>query len=179
MELVKIPANRVSSLIGKKGGTKSVLEERLKVKITVSKEGDVEVDGEPLEEFVAKDVVKAVGRGFEPEIALKLVSDRFALKIVNLREFSHSEKEKSRMKGRIIGMDGKAKHIIEQDADCQMAVYGNTVAIIAPLETIEVAVNAVFKIMQGQPHSAVYMYLEKAKKRMKEESLKESLGISL
>ncbi|PIN82606.1 RNA-processing protein, partial [Candidatus Micrarchaeota archaeon CG11_big_fil_rev_8_21_14_0_20_47_5] len=68
---------------------------------------------------------------------------------------------------------------IEQDADCQMAVYGNTVAIIAPLETIEVAVNAVFKIMQGQPHSAVYMYLEKAKKRMKEESLKESLGISL
>ncbi len=177
MELVKVPSKRVSVLIGPNGETKKLLEGKLGIKLTIHPEGDIEFEGEPLQEFIAREVVKAIGRGFDANTALKLTHEDYALKVINLREFCSTEREIMRKKARIIGEEGKAKNMIEKDADCHLSIYGNTVSIIAPFDTIEVAVNAIFKIMEGQPHSGVYTYLEKAKKRMKEQNLKEALGV--
>ncbi|MEM2963667.1 MAG: hypothetical protein QXW70_02215 [Candidatus Anstonellales archaeon] len=179
MELLRIPSKRVSVLVGRNGQTKKMLQERLGVTLRVNSDGLIEWEGEPLSEYISRDVIMAIGRGFSPITALKLTKEGYTLKIVDLREFSRNERERRRKKARIIGIEGKVKRIIEHDAECDLAVYGNTVSIIAPFETIEVAVNAIFKIMEGTSHSGVFTYLEKVKKRMKEQRLKEVFGIKV
>ena len=72
---IKIPKVRVAVLIGKKGVTKRLLQKKLSVKLIISPEGDVEVIGEPFEMMVAIKVVRAIGRGFNPKIALLLMND--------------------------------------------------------------------------------------------------------
>ena len=69
---LKIPKERVAVLIGKEGSVKEDIESSTKTKIKVdSKEGDVFISGEDgLGMYNAKEVIIAVGRGFNPETAL-------------------------------------------------------------------------------------------------------------
>ena len=176
MQVVKIPSERVSALIGKQGATASMLQKKCKVTITATPDGAVEIEGEPVDEFFSKDVVKAIGRGFEPSVALKLLQDNYVFKIIDIKDFASSREAISRIKSRVIGTEGKTKRIIETDADCDLCIYGYTVSVIATLETIDLAVNAVLKIVEGSNHSTVYAYLERSRARMKEERVKQALG---
>ncbi|HID73166.1 TPA: RNA-processing protein, partial [Candidatus Micrarchaeota archaeon] len=106
MEVIRIPAERVSVLIGKSGETKKLIEEKCKIKLTVDAEGEVQMDGEPADIYLSKDVIQAIGRGFSPKIALKLADDDFNLLIFPLREILPSEKAIKRIKGRVIGESG-------------------------------------------------------------------------
>jgi rRNA processing protein Krr1/Pno1 len=45
-------------------------------------------------------------------------------------------------------------------------VYGHTVSIIAPSDSIEYAKEAISKIMEGAPHTTVLNYLHRAKDRL-------------
>lgn len=169
MELVKIPAERVRVLRGNADETRKMLEEKLKVRISTGSEGEVELNGESIDEFFAKDIIRAIGRGFGINTALKLLEEEYALRIINLREFGRSKKDIIRIKGRIIGERGRTKKIIEEIAEAELSIYGHTVGIIATVETIEIAVNAVSKLIEGAKHSAVYSYLERARRKLKEE----------
>lgn len=175
MEIVKIPVERIKALRGDANATLEMLEDRLKVTLEIDAvDGAVELDGEPVDEFFAKEVVKAIGRGFEPRTALKLLGDDYSLKVIDLRDFANKPDAVSRIKGRIIGLKGKAKKIMEEEGEVDLAIYGHTVSIIGKLEVIDVATTAIFKLIEGQPHSAVYFYLEKMKRKRKEEQLMES-----
>ncbi|MBS7621647.1 hypothetical protein KEJ32_06015, partial [Candidatus Bathyarchaeota archaeon] len=68
-------------------------------------------------------VVTAIGRGFSPEHAFKLIQDEEAvLDIIDLRIiFGKSESDIRRVKGRIIGMDGKTRRLIEELTDTNIA----------------------------------------------------------
>ena len=176
MQVVKIPTERVSSLCGKDNSSLEMLMRICKVTIIPDPDGEIEIEGEAVDEFFAKDVVKAIGRGFDPNTALKLLKDNYVLKIINLREFVHSRDSISRIKSRIIGTEGKTKKIIEADAECDLSIYGHTVGIISTLETIDLAVSAVVKLIEGANHSGVYSYLEKARRRLKEDRLKGHYG---
>ncbi len=68
---------------------------------------------------------------------------------------------------------GKSKEIIEIEAECNLAIWGHTVGIVAPLEVLDIATNAVFKLIEGQPHAAVYLYLEKNKRRRKQDEIRD------
>ncbi|MBN1169627.1 RNA-processing protein [Candidatus Micrarchaeota archaeon] len=164
-EIIKIPRERISVLIGKKGQTKKKIEEKCKIKITVRDE-EVEISGESENIFFAMDVVRAIGRGFEPRKALQLVKDDYAFYIIHLREVLPSEKAMERIKARIIGEKGKIKTEIENATESFVSVYGHTVGIIAKLETIEYAKEAVYKIISGAPHSGVLSYLAKARRQI-------------
>ena len=176
MQVVKIPVERVKSLCGKGNETLDMLKRVCKVEIIADPDGEIEIEGEPVDEFFAKDVVKAIGRGFDPNVALKLLKDNYVLKIINLREFANSRDSITRIKSRIIGTDGKTKSIIESDAECDLSIYGYTIGIISTLDTADIAVGAVVKLIDGASHSGVYSYLEKARRRLKEDRIKTELG---
>lgn len=175
MELIRIPAERVAALRGDADATLQLLERKLKCSIEVTEEGAVEIAGEPVDEFFGKPVIRAIGRGFEPHKALKLLNDEFGFNLIDLRDYASKPDAMTRIKGRIIGEKGKAKKIIEEEGECDLALYGHTIGIISKLETLDIATTAMFKLIEGQPHTAVYMYLEKNRRRREGEEKKAGL----
>ncbi|MCX6772293.1 MAG: KH domain-containing protein [Candidatus Micrarchaeota archaeon] len=172
MQIIKIPSERVKALLGDSGETKDYLEQRMNVTITVDSDGGVIISGEPLDEFIGKDIIRAIGRGFEPAIALKLLNDSYGLRVIDLRDYVSSRDGLARIKGRVIGEKGRTKEIINEEVGAQVAVWGHTVAVISDLETLDYATNALFKIIEGSPHANVYAYLEKCRRRIKQEEVK-------
>jgi ribosomal RNA assembly protein len=176
---IKIPKERVGALIGPDGTTKKSIEEKLSVELEIDSEtGDVNaVMGENVADpsmlFTAKDVVTAVGRGFSPEHAFRLIRDEEAvLDILDLRTvFGKSEADIKRVKGRIIGMNGKTRTIIEELTGTSVAVYGHTVGIIGTLEQAQVAREAIEMLIKGSMHATVYRFLHRKRRELKKKML--------
>ena len=169
MEVVKIPNERVAVLIGKDGETKKEIERKGNVKLKVSKEGDVEINSvNSMDEWKVKEIVKAVGRGFAPEKALKLFNDDYYLKIIDLKDIYESDKEITRYKGRVIGEKGKAKTVIEETSGADICIYGDTIGIIGRIEELALAENAINMLLEGASHSRVYSVLERERRKLRE-----------
>ena len=166
MQYLKIPKERVNVLIGEGGETKRDIERLTKTKITVE-DTSVSVEGDGVSEWIARDVVKAVGRGFSPEKALTLLSDENMLLVIDLTDHvSDSDRALTRFKGRIIGRDGKTRKVIEELTGCYLSVYGKTVSLVGSYDGVEVAKDAVLRILDGAPHSSVYRFLEKNRRKI-------------
>lgn len=162
-EEVKIPKERIAVLIGEKGTTKKKIQDETKTKITISSEdGDVRIEGEDaLKVITTKNIVKAVGRGFNPDIALKLINEEFILDIINIQDFSgKSKKAAERLKARVIGTEGKAKRMLEKMTNTEVQVYGKTVAIIGKQEDVYLARRGVEIILNGAPHNNAYYWIQ-------------------
>ncbi|MDY6964964.1 MAG: KH domain-containing protein [Halobacteriota archaeon] len=169
---VKIPHDRIGVVIGPDGRTKKVIEKRSSTSINIDSEsGSVEVvsSQDPLGALRACDVVKAIGRGFSPEKVFRLFDDDLLmLDIIDLSEDASTPKELKRIKGRIIGRDGKTRNVIETLTDSKVSIYGKTVSILGRPEQIEIVRSAIAMLIEGAPHSHVYAFLEKKRKRLKE-----------
>lgn len=171
-DLVKIPTERVKALLGKDGITKKRIEKKCNVELTVDKEGDVEIAGDSADVFFAIDVVKAIGRGFNPSIALKLMKDDFAFYLIPLKDLAGSDSAIKRLKGRVIGEKGRIKEAIEDATDCYLSIYGNTIAIIGPLDSMEYAKEAIGMLVNGAKHTTVLGVLAKSKRTIMEARLR-------
>jgi len=177
--LTRIPKDRIGALIGPEGKVKQVMEKRLKVELTVDSEtGDVTITLAPEAEdpsllFRAKEVITAIGRGFSPQRAFRLINDEDAvLEIIDLREmFGNSPTELQRVKGRIIGQEGKTRRIVEELTEADVSVHGHTVALIANMEEMEVAREAIKMLLRGSQHSTVYRYLHRKRRELKKKRL--------
>ncbi|MFP4111802.1 MAG: KH domain-containing protein [Candidatus Woesearchaeota archaeon] len=165
---LKIPKERVAVLIGIDGTVKSNLENETKTKIKVdSEEGDVFIKGDDaILLFNAREVVKAIGRGFNPEISFLLLKSDYMFELISLMDVIKSKNSIKRLKGRVIGHEGKARRIIEEMTECHVSVYGKTIGVIGRAERIGYAKEAVKKLIEGSPHSSVYKWLEKKRKEM-------------
>jgi len=176
---LKVPRERVGVLIGPEGRIKKSIEEKLSVELRIDSEsGDItailaEKSEDPSALFKAKDVIAAIGRGFSPEHAFRLVRDEEAiLDVVDLRTvFGRSESDIQRVKGRIIGMSGKTRRIIEELTDTNVAVYGHTVSIIGNVEQVQIAREAIHMLIQGSQHSTVYRFLHRKRRELKKKML--------
>jgi ribosomal RNA assembly protein len=176
---LKIPRERVGVLVGPEGRTKKSIEEKLSVELQIDSEaGDVaiamsEKAKDPSLLFTAKDVITALGRGFSPERAFRLIRDEEAmLDVIDLREiFGRSEADIKRVKGRIIGMNGKTRRIIEELTDTSVAVYGHTVSIIGNIEESQVAREAIEMLVKGSMHGTVYRFLHRKRRELKKKKL--------
>jgi len=177
--LIKVPKERVGVIIGPDGVTKKYIEEKLSVALQIdSGSGDVAITmsekaEDPSMLFRAKDVVTALGRGFSPEHAFRLVRDEDAmLDVIDLRTvFGKSDADIKRVKGRIIGMNGKTRRLIEELTDTQVAVFGHTISIIGTIEQAGVAREAVEMLVKGSMHSTVYRVLHRKRKELKKKTL--------
>jgi ribosomal RNA assembly protein len=176
---LKIPAERVGVLVGPEGKTKKNIEDKLSVDLQVdSQTGDVTISlrentSDPSLLFRAKDVITALGRGFSPEHAFRLIRDEDAvLDLIDLRTvFGRSDSDIKRVKGRIIGMNGKTRRIIEELTDTNLAVYGHTICIIGAIENTEVAREAVQMLVKGSLHATVYRFLHRKRRDLKKKML--------
>jgi ribosomal RNA assembly protein len=167
-EELKIPKERIAVLIGEKGTTKRKIQKLTNTKITVSsKEGDVLIEGEDnYQLYLTKNIVAAIGRGFNPEIALKLLKEDYTFDIINIHEFSgKSKKQEERIKSRVIGKEGKARSTLEKMTNTSISVFGKTVGVIGNLEDVYLAKKALDKLLNGSPHSNVYKFIEREKER--------------
>ena len=123
---------------------------------------------DPLSVWKVRYIVKAIGRGFNPEISLKLLDDETILEIINLPDFvGKSKKAILRQKGRIIGKEGRTKEIITDMTGVDVSVYGKTVALIGDMEQIQIAKEAVEMILDGVRHKSVYSFFERKKQELK------------
>jgi len=174
---LKIPKDRVAVLIGQKGKTKNHLESITKTKLDIdSKEGDVTIRGTgALGMYSAKEIVKAIGRGFNPEIAQLLVKQDYAFELLNLSDFSRSKNDEKRLKGRVIGEKGKSRKTIEDLTGVYISVYGKTIAIIGEITAVGYARKAIDSLLSGSPHANVYKWLEKQKRVIKKKEIIEAL----
>ena len=165
---LKVPKERVAIFIGEKGATKTQLEKELGVSIDVeSREGEVSIVGsDSLKLYIAKDVLKAIARGFNPDVATLLLQEENVLEIIDVSEFAHTKDAMQRLKGRLIGYQGKSRKTIEQLTECYLSVYGKTAALIGSLEQVSVAKRAVEALLGGSQHAAVYKWLERQKKSL-------------
>jgi ribosomal RNA assembly protein len=174
---LKIPKERLAVLIGPGGKVKKDIEKATGTIIKIdSQEGDVFLYGEDgLGIYTAAEVIKAIGRGFNPEIAkLLLVSDNAAEQI-NMEDYAKNKKHLIRLKGRVIGEQGKARRIIEELTECHLSVYGKTATIIGRAETVGVARRAVENLLTGSPHANVYNWLEKRRREIKQKRIMSEL----
>jgi len=169
-EIVKIPLERVGILKNEK--TKKMLENKCGIRIKVDDEGAVHVAGEPADVYFSKNVIAAIGRGFEPKDALLIVEKDYGLYIYHLKDEFGSENSIKRVKGRVIGEKGKTKREIEEATESKISVYGNTIAVLAKPDAMEYARTAIEKILHGAMHSSVYRYLADAKRKLFEERLR-------
>ncbi|MEM3665819.1 MAG: KH domain-containing protein [Candidatus Bathyarchaeia archaeon] len=176
---LRIPKERIGVLIGPDGKTKKTIEKNLSVELQIDSDtgGVIITLSEKAEEpsllFKAKDVVTAIGRGFSPEHAFKLIRDEESmLEVIDLRAmFGKSESDLKRVKGRIIGMDGKTRRIIEELTDTNVCVYGHTVSIIGNVENVQVAREAIQMLISGSQHSVVYRFLHRRRRELKKKML--------
>ena len=164
---LKIPKDRVAVLIGKGGETKKEIEDSTHCRLDIdSGEGDVIITGEDgLGLFSAKEVVKAIARGFNPEVAILLLGPNYSFEMLNITDYVGKSKDKMlRLKGRVIGTEGKTRRIIEEHTSTHITVYGKTVGIIGTIEDVLIAKKAIESLLEGAPHSSIYTWLEKKRR---------------
>lgn len=167
---LKIPKERVAILIGKQGEVKKNLESDTNTKVEIdSNEGDVFISGkDALGLYTAREVIRAIGRGFNPEIARLLLKQDYIFEHIDLDDYTGKSRNSTlRLKGRVIGKEGKSRKLIEELSEAYISVYGKTICIIGLPESTSIAKRAVESLLMGSTHANVYKWLEKKRRELK------------
>lgn len=184
-QVVKVPRDRIGVLIGKDGKVKDMIEQSCNVKLYIDGEdGSVTIISKDIEGaegssvdvrvFKAVEFVTAVARGFSPERAMRLLRDEECMiNVIDLKDHvGRSPNALQRIKGRLIGSNGKARRLVEELTGAYISVHGHYVAIIGRAEEVRLASEAVTMLISGSMHSTVYNMLQKARRKAKMERLK-------
>ncbi len=171
VKYLKIPKERIGVLIGHNGETKKKIEELSQTTLEIdSAEGEITIDehetSDPLLRLIVEAVVRAIGRGFSPEHAMRLFKEDMDFFIFDIHDYvGKKDTHVRRLKSRIIGTDGKTKRTIENLTGADISVYGHTIALIADFESMDIAKKAIDMILTGRKHAGVYRYVEREMKK--------------
>jgi ribosomal RNA assembly protein len=165
-----VPRERIGVIVGKEGEVKSNIEKTFVVDVRIDSEsGLVEVlpspeSTDPSSLLKARDVIRAISRGFAPEKAMELQDDDIVFDMIDLREiFGKSDSDIQRIKGRVIGREGKIRRLIEEMTEAKVSVYGHTIGMIGEFEAVAAAREAIQMLIDGKQHASLYKFLRKAK----------------
>lgn len=175
---LKIPEERLGVLIGPDGSMKSLIEEKTKTSLDIDSEtGTVTIvsSEDPLSAMRTMDFIRAIGRGFSPERALSIFDDEMLmLDVMDLSKMVGTKSDMARLKGRIIGKDGKTREIMEKLSGSKVSIYGKTIALLGYPAQIRVARAAIEMLLDGAPHGNVYSFLEKKHQELAKEELRDA-----
>jgi ribosomal RNA assembly protein len=150
-ETIKIPGDRVGVIVGRDGRVRKRVEELTNVKIDVNSEGVVtitapETTEDPVLAWKARDIIRAMARGFSPKNAFSLIDDDMQLLVISLRDaVGASQNQMKRVAGRIIGENGRTRSMSPG---------------------LEYARKAIDMLIAGAPHSTVYSRLENMRREL-------------
>jgi len=165
MTHVKIPQDRIGAVIGPEGRVKKLIENKSSSILDIDSEsGVVEIipGDDPIKSMRAADVVRAIGRGFNPDKTIELLDDDFLmLDVIDLSRSAGTPKELLRLKGRIIGKGGKTREIAESMIGVKISIYGKTASVIGHPEQNQIIRTAIEMLINGANHGSVYSFLEK------------------
>lgn len=166
---LKVPRNRIAVLIGKSGEVKKQLEAETYTKIDIdSREGDVTVTGtDAINLLCTREIIKAIARGFNPEIAKLLMKQDYVFEQLDINDYVKHRSHSIRLKGRVIGEDGKSRRTIEDLSETYISVLGKTICIIGLGENVAMAKRAIEALLGGSPHASVYRALERKRAQMR------------
>ncbi len=153
---------------------KRVLEKELKVKIT-NRGSLVFVEGEGEDEYVACEVIEAINLGFSVKKAILLANDDFILEKINIKDVT-KRSDLGRIRGRVIGTNGRTKKTMESLGDCFISVHDNVVGVIGRADEIEPTLTALTALIKGKKQTKTYSYLERERSKEKT-SLNIDLGL--
>ncbi|MBD3405918.1 MAG: RNA-processing protein [Candidatus Lokiarchaeota archaeon] len=171
-ETIRIPQERVGVLVGRDGRVKRRIEKLTNTDLEIDSEGTVTITNpekseNPVLAWKARNIVRAIARGFSPKRALSLIDDDAQLVIVSLKDaVGSSPSQIQRVAGRIIGERGRTRRVIEEITETKVSVYGKTVSIIGVPPGLDFARRAIDMLITGAPHSAVYTRLESMRREM-------------
>jgi len=157
-DFIRIPEKR-KVILKKYENLKKKIEDFTNTKIELNDE--ISIEGDSVNVFQVKNLIKAFGRGFDLDDCFYLLEDEYGLEIINLSEFTKSKERLKTLKGRIIGTEGKTKKYIEKFTDVKTSIFGKTVSIIGKWDKIYIAKEAIMKLIQGCNHQTLYRWLEK------------------
>ena len=166
---MEVSPERVGVLIGKDGEVKKSIEEKTGCRLMVdSKSGVVKIECDDAIGFMrARDTVRAISYGFPPDVALRLLDeDMTMLEVIDLTNYV-SEKALQRVKGRIIGKEGKMRKQIEDVLGVRISIQGKYVAILGDVENVSAAREAVMMLVEGAQHSTVMKFMERKRREMR------------
>ena len=166
---LKIPMERIAVLIGSKGSIKKELEQLSNSKISIdSSDGTVTIVGsDAIVLYALKNVIYAVGRGFNPKYAELLFKSDYSLETIKLGHNEFNKKALIRIRSRVIGTKGKCRKYIENLTDVHISIYGKTITIIGEARRVDIAKNAITMLINGSEHSSVYAWLESTMKNIR------------
>lgn len=174
-KFIRIPVDRIGALVGRSGSTKKWIENICKVTLSIdSNVGEVSIDSKvDSDPFQALELIKAISFGFSKSRSSLLLNENKFLSVIDLKLYSgKSSNSLSRIKGRLIGQNGKARKVLEELTNASISVYGHYVAIIGTTEQITLAEDAINILASGGAHKTAYNLLQRRRTKAKLERFK-------
>ena len=156
---------------------KRELEKKLNVIMTIEGKRII-IDGNPIAEFTAEQVLNAINFGFSLKKALFLLDTDMQFKILDIKSFTRRKNLKE-IRARLIGTEGKTKKTIEEIVDCDLVINekDNEVGIIGLADSIDEASTAIKNLIRGSKQANVYAFLERMNAERKK--MPEDLGLKI
>lgn len=175
MQHVRVPQDRLGVLIGEGGATMREIEREAEVRLDIDSEtGSVGIEtvGDPITGLKGPTIVKAIGRGFDPDTALSLLDDDMRmLETVDIDAATRNDKDMRRQKGRLIGEDGRTRELMAELSGASVVIYGSTLGAIGQPQEVEAVRRAAEMLLEGAPHGAAYSFLERKHNQMKHQGM--------
>jgi len=163
-DFIKIPS-KFRNVLMKKQHIREKFEKETKTKLKLNEE--IEIEGDSINTYIAKNILRAFGRGISMDDALLLLNDEYVLEVIDLKEFANTENRLRTIRGRLIGTNGKTKKFIEKYTNTKIAISGKTASILGKWNDVPLAKEAVLMIIRGSTHSTLYRWLEQKTKVVK------------
>lgn len=167
MQQVYIPSERMQKLLEDKKLIKKV-ENLCNCKIEMADDELIQINGEAVAEFSARNIIYAFGRGFDIDVACKLINNDYYFTSIDLEQIFGSEKRVQQIRARVIGENGRTKKYIESVSLANISIYGKTISFIGTITEVNEAEVAVNTLIEGGTHRVAYSRMEAAHRKNRE-----------